>query len=80
MVARVTGEGSAAGSRHNVAPSPEELTAMRALANVRPVANWLDAALNTAYKDLYFAKKRKDAQLLARATARLLKLRRNLAG
>lgn len=53
-------------------------TTRRTLANVKPVANWLDAALNTAYKDLYFAKKRKDAQLVARATARLHKLRVHL--
>lgn len=45
------------------------------LANVKPVANWADGALNSAYKDLYFARKKGSKEAIERALTRLAKLR-----
>jgi hypothetical protein len=66
--------------RGTTTAEPQHLapTAKSFLAHVKPVANWADAALNTAYKDIYFSFKRKDSLGAARAKARLAKLRLKL--
>lgn len=49
------------------------------LATVKPVPNWLDARLNTSYKDVYKAKLKGNSQALAKAERELARWQRKLA-
>lgn len=56
-------------------PGLDKADSSKTLAGVKPVANWLDARLNYAYKSLYKAKKKGDQKAIAAAQSRLDALR-----